>query len=415
MQRIRWRRAAGLYVTSDGGLSQAAYVPAPGTAELGSRHIAEREAAKDLWRIDVPGGGAFVFSYSNADGSGSQYKVLPVTSAGYGAMQDGPLVDDFQAALDVAPNGKFMVANYGETDTGVFLWTGSTFAATPVDSFDGSVYGGVLHIKISPDSSTVILGLNGSPYVIAFPVSEAGFGTAYAAPASPPPDSSRGISWHPSGEAVALSWRVTTGATMSTAVWAWSGGWGSRYADPAASFGGLSAFPIFSPDGATLFIMRTVSGVIPADSADGQYRIYNFTLPGGMTTRVAASSSPIAGTINTNQSAYSGRLIVPGSKPANGLVTYTFSGGAIGPGVGHTGYVDPEDEPPEDGFIWTPFTLCFSRDGKFLLGFNQNGAPAGTGIARLFAVADDGTLTQIGPTFTDPFGAGWYKIAWREG
>ena len=97
------------------------------------------------------------------------------------------------------------------------------------------------------------------------------------------------------------------------------------------------------------------------------------------------------------------------------MISYVFSGGAIGAGVGHPEYYDPEAGLPEDGFIWQPFTTCFSRDGKFLLGFNPSGSPAGAGIARLFAVADDGALTQIGATFSDPFEAGWYKIAWLEG
>lgn len=417
MGTLKARRTLHTYLVDYGHGSEWAYYPGDDLLTLGTDRTTVFDPASDQWWIRPFGGGQFVFSYSNADGSAQQYKVLPVNSSGYGTLADSVEVETFQAKLDVAPNGQFMVAASGDgTTVGVHLWTGTTFNPTAVDTI---TVASVNHIAISPDSATVIFGVTGSPYVVAYSVSAAGFGSTYSAPPSLPAFNNVGVTWHPSGEAVVLAWTLTAlaPAQVTTAAWAWSAGWGARYADSAEMFTatnaqGTASLPHFAPDGATLLVPR----LYPGDSADGQFRVYNFTLADGITTRVAASASPIAGPISFNQTAYSGRLIALGAKADPiGLVTYTFTGGVIGPGVAHPEYYDPEAGLPIDGFVWRPYFLCFSRDGTFLLGANNSGDPAGAGIFRLFGVATDGALTQLGATFTDPFASGLYRMAWRQG
>jgi hypothetical protein len=419
------RRTAHLYLVDFDTGKEWAYYPGDNLLDLGIKRDAIFDPVADQWWIKPYGGGAFVFTYSNdPDAEIARYVVMPASASAYGELQNSAEMGEFVGVPDVAPNGKFMVGIMGDSsDVSVLRWTGTTFDPTPVDTIEpNGPDGGTLNVAISPDSSTVILGLNQPPWVIAYPVSEAGFGTAYSAPPSPPPKASRGITWHPSGEAVVLAWTLSTPdpAAVTVAAWAWSGGWGARYADSPEIFTstfaqGTATQPKFAPDGETLLVPR----VAPGDSASGQFRIYNFTLASGLTTRVAASASPITSTVSFLQLAFNGRLIALGSKTLGvGLVTYTFIDGVIGPGVSHPEYYDnnPLFPLPEDAFTWRPMFLCFSRDGKLLLG--ANGVTAGTeigGIFRLFSVADDGTLTQVGEKFTDTLDAGWYRMAWREG
>lgn len=390
----------GVDFGSDQGDTELAY-------SVTRRHV--NDVVHAQWRNEsgvwwIPGIGLlgyFVAAMSRADGLTQQYKVIPVYSDHIGDIRDASEVEPFAPVLDVARSGAFMVATLDASTAGVFLWDSATetFASTPVATLQPhGPTGGVRHIGIAPDSGTVIFGGQGGGVVAAYPVSVSGFGAVYPPPVTVPSGAGNGIDWHPSGNAVALSW--IDNAVMSTAVWEWNSGWGAKYADPSEAFVGGSAFPRFSPDGETLFIMR-VSPYSPEDAADGQYRLYEFDLASGLGARLAASGSPIPSAVGSNQSDYSGALIVPGSKAAAGIgfITYTFDGTTIGPGVANS-FAD-------DAFRSALF-FKFSRDGSLLLTAGSDG------LFTLFDVAPAGTLTQIGDVFTDPNLGTWHKLAWRD-
>lgn len=325
------------------------------------------------------------------------YKTIPVYADSLGSPVAGPTVEAYAAVLDVSPDGDFMVAATDTATIGLFLWNGTGFDSSAVETV---AVAQARAIAISPDSATVAVALNGSPYLQAFPVSTAGFGSAYANPSTLPTGAGRGVSWHPSGGAVALGF--TDAGAMPFAVWAFSAGWGSKYADPASTFVGTSLFNRFSPEGDYVFVAQQS----PLDDADGQFRIYGFTLGAGLGARVAASGSPLAGPIDSDQSDFSGTLVALGTDSQYGFITYSFNG-SIGSGV--TNFF------PDDEFDYA-YHLKFSPDGAYLVATAptaQTNSPLGQGRVTVFSVSGS-TLTQIGTTYVDDADGDYPYVGWRD-
>ena len=403
--RLKARITAHLYQVDFGRGSEWAYYPGTDLLDLGTDRTCVWDPVANQWWIRPFGGvlGYVIVAVGSSVGVSDpqKYKVIPVYPTVFGPISaDGPEVAQYTAVLDVAPNGAFMVAAIDTATIGVFLWQGGSFATTPVDTVTVAQ---AFDISISPDSSTVALALSGSPYLQAYPVSVSGFGSPYSDPGTLPSGAGHGVDWHPSGEAVGLAWEDA--AAMTLAVWAWAAGWGSKYADPASSFVGSSSAVHFSPDGAFVFVGR----VDPGDSADGQYRIYEFDLGSGIGARIAASGAPIAGPIDgVDQSDFNGSLLALGSSLQYGFITYTFDGATIGDGV--TNYF------PADEFDYA-WHLKFSNDGQYLIAAAPTAGtnpPFDVGRVTVFSVGAGGALTQIGTTYVDDADGDWPYLGWRD-
>lgn len=328
-----------------------------------------------------------------------QYKVMPVYDDALGPLRIGPDTDGYNiAGLDpvaVAPNGLFAVMQIAGGDLGLFLWDSAaeTFGPAPTDTLTLPGGNAPRAVAISPDSLTLIVGSGGmSPFVEAYPVSVAGFGSPYSAPGTLPDGGVDGVHWHPSGMAIALTWG--TGAIFGAGVWAWSGGWGSKYADPAdAPVGGCGAVPRFNPEGTHLFVPRG------GDVAVGGFRIYEFDLGSGLGAKLADSASPAASVVGAWMSDFNGSIVAAGPESPHAdyaFYTYSFEGGVIGPAVGYH------------------FNEAFDEYAGFLhFASNYLLVSVDYGIVQVFHIEADGTLTPLGPFFVDVDSGGWCVLGWR--
>lgn len=365
-----------------------------------------------------------------------QYWLHPVYDDGtVGGPIPGPVTKDHDLAeeegrgfdvdaiipIAVAPDGSFMVAQmaYGgpfldQATFGLFPWNGTSFDLVPTHTIVpllGGCY--VAGVGITPDGQDMIFaGGNGSdtaPYVAAYPVSLAGFGTKYADPVDVPdvfvpvdPDFDFlgifGFDIHPSGLAVALSLDAASGSCVF-GVWHYTPGvgWGARYPNPA---------DVVSQAGTVQFARNGVGErllVLSADDvADGYFRVYDFDLVTGIGAKLAPSPAPIPLYFSW-QGAFNGSIIVTGSwqngGSVEGLINYPLIEGVIGPGSVF--------RPSEAKFIDVSFST-FDRSGRYLYATGQNQG------GLLLKANPDGTLARHGPmVMMTNSSSGWDVTGWR--
>ncbi len=167
MQRPRWRRTTGLYVMSDGALSQAAYVP-EGALVLGQPYIAEREHAKDLWRVDVQQPPVIVIG-SDRRGPSTQGGAYVYSGGGFATEtilmpSDAILGSEFSFgfAVGISQDGSTIVVSRPFGGDAVYVYNGPNWSVetkiTPT-AFPASDFG--WSVAISADGSTIAVGDRG--------------------------------------------------------------------------------------------------------------------------------------------------------------------------------------------------------------------------------------------------------------
>lgn len=108
---------------------------------------------------------------------------------------------------------------------------------------DGS---GIAFRRFGGASVALAVAHNTSPYVSVYAWSGGGgFGSKFANPAVLPNGNARSVAWSPSGGQIAVSSAATPPFLSSNvSVYAWSSGFGSRYADPVISVPGGTSYDV---------------------------------------------------------------------------------------------------------------------------------------------------------------------------
>lgn len=126
-------------------------------------------------------------------------------------------------------NNVFAAGGNGSPFISAWAWTSTSGFGTQF-SQPGNLPPGAQGCAFKPQGDAIGLTYsNATPYVAFYPWSN-GFGTRYTAPGTPPPQVAYSLSWHPTGNAVAMG----HSNTPFISAWAWSSGFGSKYANPAS-------------------------------------------------------------------------------------------------------------------------------------------------------------------------------------
>jgi hypothetical protein len=198
----------------------------------------------------------------------------------------------------------------------------------------------------------VFVAHGSSPFISAYHFSRSGWGTKVANPATLIGSTGYAVSFHPTGQAVA----VTTGSTPYLHAYAWNNttkAWGTKYANPSAGLNGLTNDVHFKPTS------TAASGHVAACMGNSpRILVWPFTISGGFGTKVGNPSSVPNSTMNK--------------------VRFQFNGGKIAGVTQTTPYI----------FVY-PFTTSF---GTVLANPATANRPNGTGNAVAFRPGDTALL-----------------------
>jgi hypothetical protein len=130
-----------------------------------------------------------------------------------------------------APAGNYLAVGYTSSPyVGVYPWSASGFGARYANP-STLPSGGCLSVSFNPTGNSLVVGSAITPFVLAYPWSSGGFGTKYADPTTLPTSIRRCVSFNPSGTILA-----TSGDAGRIAVYNWNSGFGTKYADPSSGF-----------------------------------------------------------------------------------------------------------------------------------------------------------------------------------
>lgn len=173
--------------------------------------------------------------------------------------------------------------------------------------------GGTRGIAFNPAKTVVAAGFGASPYIHAWAWSGAGFGSKYAAPGGTVPGwPMQDVTWSPNGNTVLVSGNA---ASNPLNAYNWSGGFGTRYANPSQAPTGT--------DGAVGWAPGSNYVIVPGNY--GQWAsAYNFS--GGWGTKLTEN-------YNFTNSNYSmefiaaGNVVFSGNQASPYVFAHAWSGG----------------------------------------------------------------------------------------
>ena len=192
-------------------------------------------------------------------GLGSPYVQVYNWASGFGTKYADPSPAIPIYGFGVAFNKSKTAISIGSNELCTYSWSnGFGTKYTSPATLPG---GYVRSVDFSSDDTTIVLGHQSSPYILAYPWSDAGgYGTKYADPSSLVADSIQSVKFNPSKTYIAAA---SSAATNNILVYSWASGFGTK-TTIAASFTGANR-TYFSKSGSIVAFAGTgsVIGVNP--------------------------------------------------------------------------------------------------------------------------------------------------------
>lgn len=234
---------------------------------------------------------------------GSPYISAYAWNAGFGTKYSNPAVLPTTVANDVTfnPAGTVVaVAHNGSPYISVYAWDAVTGFGTkytdPSTLPTGNAYG----VSFSAGGGDLAVAHENSPYVTTYAFSSGpGFIAKYADPATLPTGDGSGVSFSRFGGAsVALAVAHNISPYLSVYAWSPGGGFGSKFADPAVLPNGNARSVAWSPNGSQIavssaatppFLSSNVSVYAWSSGFGSRYADPVISVPGGTSYDVAFS------------------------------------------------------------------------------------------------------------------------------
>ena len=246
------------------------------------------------------------------------YKFNDVTGFGTKYANPATLPNSQRTGVKFSSDGSVIFSSGNSTVDGVsaYAWNSSTGFGTKYASasFADYTYG----IDVNPSKTVVVASSWSSPYINAWAWS-GGFGSKYADPATITYIGlTNSITFNPAGNVVAMA----GSNTPYIVAYAWSGGFGSKYADPVYNpgLGSSQNDLMFSPDGTAIAMSNIYATVYAWSSGFGA----RYTNPAALVSFVtdAVAFNPAGNVITiANGNDYSGILLAYAWNSSTGFGT----------------------------------------------------------------------------------------------
>jgi hypothetical protein len=260
------------------------------------------------------------------------------STSGFGTKYTDPAgfdgVDCRSTAFSPAGDAVACVSANVGTVIFVYTWSSSTGFGTKFTqpSFLGQIYG----VSWSPSGNAIALAARDSPYVRVYAWSGSGFGTQFSNPATVPPNESYTVSWAPAGDAISVG-GSPSGGVAGLFVYPWSGsGFGTKFTNPGTistteTYNGTA----FSPSGSALAVTSSPSAPgLTAYQWSGSGFGTKFTDPSpALNGQTDVAFSPLGDSI----------AVTGGASPT--MNAYPWSGSGFG-----TRFANPATMPPSQGY-----------------------------------------------------------------
>lgn len=231
-----------------------------------------------------------------------------------------------------------------------------------------------------PQGNAIAVANGGSPYVVAYPWSDSGFGTKYSDPSSPL-ERVRQVDFSPDGDAIAISDYYTNNMIS---VYAWSGsGFGTRYTSPTK----IAAFST----GYSVKFSRTAEHILLGIQDSPYILAYPWNVSTGFGTRLSNPASLPAGEVKGIYFTTANDAVAvawDGSSPR--VRVYAWSGSGFG-----TAFSNPATVPTGNGLsvVFSPNDDAIAvghETSPFISAYPWSGSGFGT------KYSNPGTLPSVG-------------------
>ena len=286
-----------------------------------------------------------------------------------------------------------VIATYGLSSSpyvSVYAWSSSGFGTKYADPSGWPTAAGAVQnnaMSFSPDGGTIAFGLTtNSPYIAAYPFS-GGFGTRYANPATLPNSFINVVNWSRNSNAILLAGSSTGASGYPIPYYNFSGGFGSFTVGP---------YIPFQAYGITQHPTEDVVVSVHTTSSVSNVRAYNWTSGGGYGSGIANPSPVPTGTARQSAFTRTGTVLGHALSGSPYIRAFPWTGGGFG-----SVYANPAVLPSADpavGFSWSgnsnacavvndisPYIDAYAFSGGFGTKYSNPGtAIAGSGEAVRF-------------------------------
>ena len=182
-------------------------------------------------------------------------------SSGFGSKYSNPTVGTGGFSVRWSPNGAVFSSSNNSTTPYLAAWAWSSGFGSKYSNPSSLPGGGTYGQAWTPSGNAIVYSVGASPFFAAYPWS-GGYGTKYADPATLPTNlPGRVLNFNPAGNVLVGAISTTSSTSPKILAYAWSSGFGTKYADPATfgSTSGENAY--FTPDGNA--VIQSNSGGTP--------------------------------------------------------------------------------------------------------------------------------------------------------
>lgn len=212
---------------------------------------------------------------------------------------------------------------------------------------------GMLQAAAGTGQQYLALSVNQSPYIVAYPWSNNGFGAKYSDPSTLPVGVPYSVKFNPGATAVAV---VTNDPNPGFAVYPWSSsGFGAKYSDPAVlppAGGGLSFFDVeFHPNN---------NAIVFGGNRSDSFAAYAWSAS-GFGSKLSTPSSAFTNDVYGLSFNPSGNAIAAALGQTPFVGAWAWSGSGFG-----TRFSNPSTLPPMNPTFDNATSTMFSPDGAYV-------------------------------------------------